>query len=214
MSDVRNASRAPTQDRSPDDPPDRSQDAAPDDAQRGQRDSSHAPPHAPSQDAAHAPAHDASHDASHRRARRPVVFLDQIAVAAEAVACGSAHDGHWATLAAFAEHEGLDRVAEMLVELQGSPRPTRLWWRHTLVLCGSCSSEQAVQATEALIAVEANGGGPSFEVDRHALRVSSALRFLQDHLARVLTGDASNEECAAACQAIDTVRLARARLGR
>lgn len=43
------------------------------------------------------------------RARKRVLFLEQLSVAAEAVMLGSAHEGHWETLAAFVQHEGIVR---------------------------------------------------------------------------------------------------------
>jgi hypothetical protein len=145
------------------------------------------------------------------RARRHTLFFDQLSVAAEAVALGSSHAAHWETLAAFVARDGIDRIAETLAQRRGAKPPTREWWRYTLLLSASPSPEEMLRATRALIDIEDAGGGPAFDLERHALQVSDALRYLQEHLARVHAGDASSGEHSAASMVINAVRVARAR---
>src|SRR5262245_16216844 len=108
------------------------------------------------------------------RARKRVSFLEQLSVAAEAVMLGSAHEGHWETLAAFVQDQGLDHVLHTLTSERNAP-PSREWWRQMLLLsvatCTNQNADQAVHATRNLIAIERSGGGPLFDVERHALLV-------------------------------------------
>ncbi len=153
------------------------------------------------------------------RARKHGLFLEELSVAAEAVLLGCAHEGHWETLAAFVQRQGIDCVLQTLTR-ERRAAPSREWWRQMLLLsvatCGSRSADQhgsqgadqAVRLMRNLIAIERSGGGPAFDVERHALLVSSAVRYLQSHLARVYAGDARAAEIAAVGEVVDAARVA------
>jgi hypothetical protein len=53
--------------------------------------------------------------------------------------------------------------------------------------------------------------GPAFDVERHALLVSDAVRYLQAHLARLQAGKGERGEIDAVSEVVGAVRLARAR---
>jgi hypothetical protein len=138
---------------------------------------------------------------------------DRFVVAAEAVVCGSVHESHWDTLLAFAERDGIDEVAQALARHEDFKGRSREWWRCLLLLAAEVSEEQALRLTRELIMIEEAGGGPSFDVDRHALEVSGAVRYLQTHLQRVGEGVASEKEQRAVGALVQAVRVARVRRG-
>lgn len=100
----------------------------------------------------------------------------------------------------------------MLTQRGDATGPTREWWRCTLLLSTELSVEIAAQVTRELIMIEADGGGPAFNVERHALQVSATLRWLQAHLKRLYDGEATQAERVAAEDVVQVARVARARL--
>lgn len=142
-------------------------------------------------------------------------LMDPLAVAAEAVVAGRGLEADWDTLAAISARDGVDAVAARLAALAHPEGPGFRWWRCSLLLSMELPAPEALALANELIEIEGLGEGPPFDPDRHALEVSAAVRFLQDHLQRVLAGltDAHERRCVAAV--VRAAQLARAqRAGR
>jgi hypothetical protein len=140
-------------------------------------------------------------------ARAPKV--DLLAMAVDAIVEGGSVDAYWETLAAFCERDGVDAVAHALARRGGPSGPSKRWWRCNLLLSTELPPEAAVEVARELVAVEAAGEGQVFDVDRHALEVSTAIRYLQSHLERLKQGSATAEESAAAATIVRAARVAR-----
>lgn len=136
-------------------------------------------------------------------------ITDSLAVAAEAVAFGSTNPGHWETLGAFAERDGIDHVARVIARSSGSQGPSLAWWRCTVLLSMEVSTEQAVAAARELIAIEEAGGGPTFDEGRHRIDVSRAIAFLETHLRKLDVDEATGDELRAVQRVTREVRMAK-----
>ena len=134
-------------------------------------------------------------------------------MAIAAIVEGSPIDAYWDTLAAFCDRDGVDKVAHELARRGGAGGPSARWWRCNLLLSTELAPEAAVAVAGELAAVEAAGEGQIFDLDRHALEVSSAIRYLQAHLERLRTGVATRAEEAAAAMIARAVRVVRGSAG-
>jgi hypothetical protein len=137
------------------------------------------------------------------------IVRDPLALAAEAVAFGSAKPGHWKALGAFAERDGIDHVARVIARNSGSNGPSLAWWRCTLLLSMEISTVQATAAARELLAIEAAGGGPTFDEQRHRMDVLRAIAFLETHLRRLDADDATTDELQAVQRVTREVGMAR-----
>jgi hypothetical protein len=70
----------------------------------------------------------------HARQRKPTLFIDELANAAEAVAKGSARSEDWDVVLAWVERDGIDCVAQGLEAASATRAPPREWWRGVLLL--------------------------------------------------------------------------------
>lgn len=139
---------------------------------------------------------------------------DALAIAIEAVACGSALEGHWEMLAAYCDRDGVDSVARQLAGHHGAAGASERWWRCNLLLNGELSVEDALDVIRELFELEAGGEGPAIDADCHALEVSTIVRFLQSHLERVRIGIAASPEHQAANMIVRAARVALRRCSR
>ena len=143
------------------------------------------------------------------RSRRTVNrALDVHALAAEAVVAGCARAPHWEALLALSGRRGFDAAAQDLVALLGPGGPSARWWRCQLQLCASASLEDTTRLFTELAALELSGAGPHYDLDRHALEVSSVVRFLQTYLERLRRDEASGLERCAALMLVHCSRVA------
>lgn len=147
------------------------------------------------------------------RARRQALFIDQLVVAAEAIEFGSTEQAHWETLLSFARRHGLDDAAQLLASVSAPSGATREWWRCALLLRSDLSPDQAPSVLRELSCIEAVGGGPSFDIERHALQVAQAIDVLRAHLERVHMRVAAVAELRGIEPVLRAVRAARAAAG-
>ena len=139
----------------------------------------------------------------------PRLQVDQLEIAIDAIVEGSTIDAYWDTLAAFCERDGVDDVAQALARRGGADGPSARWWRCNVLLATDLRPDAALAVAAELAALETAGDGRVFDVDRHALEVSAAIRYLQTHLDRLRTGIATRADQAAAGMVVRATPVAR-----
>jgi hypothetical protein len=134
-------------------------------------------------------------------------MADLLALAIEAAVTEVARAGDWAVLGAWGEREGVETVARALAQRAGPRGPTEQWWVCNVLLGMERPACEALRICCELVELEAHGDGPAFDLDRHALEVSTAVRYLERHLQRLRAGVATREESGVARLAACAVRV-------
>jgi hypothetical protein len=136
------------------------------------------------------------------------VRVDPLTLAIVAVASGSLLPAHWETLTVSCKRDGTDSVARALAERGGA---SEHWWRCNLLLSRDLPLDRALALVGELLNLDARGDGLAFDADRHALEVSTVVRYLQAHLTRLRTGAITQSDYQAAVIVVRAARVAQQR---
>lgn len=128
--------------------------------------------------------------------------------AADAVLNGQAAPSDWLALVELSADIGIENVVTALMQHAGLASPALQWWPCNILLASDLSRTEEDQFCQMLSTLEEHGAGPRFDLDRHALEVSAAVRFLQDHLQRLCAGQTPPTERASVMQIVRLLRRA------
>ena len=142
-------------------------------------------------------------------------LLEVFALAVQAITNDRASERDWVTLRALTEPTAIHSVAELLASRHRSDGETAEvgssveWWCGTVRLLVELSFGEITPVEEKSI----SGCNQSyFDLDRHALEVGSAVRYLKRYLARLRVDAASEKEARGAALIARCMRLVRAML--